>query len=771
MGTRARQNGVDRTWDEAYFSSIYEYCPYAILLTEPDGGVLAANPAACKLFGMSEAEVCAAGRKGLVDQTDQRLALALKTREQSGKFEGRLRFVRGNGELFEGELASIVFFDHNHQKRTSMVIRDITEEYRLVQQLKDAEEIYHTVADNTYDWEVWINPDGQLLYCSPSCQRISGYTQDSFNSSPELLLQIIHPDDLDAFRAHSDIHQPGPPVEMEYRIVRADGKIRWIGHICQAVFSKQGEYLGRRCSNRDITDRKEFENSIRFSENQYRGLFENSIVGIVQTDLTGRLICVNQSYAELYGYTSPEEMLQKVPHIGNLLDASQVDYDKVLEILSRERTIPPTEVSITRKDGTHATILAAAMAIDDSNGNFLYYQVEQIDISHLKELEARMAATDRMAQTTIDSLADMICVSDSAGVIVYVNAAWREFFTKYFKFIPNYGIDQNVMELYKALLGEFRPAYLEFTEGYSSLVEGKVDDFEMELSIHPPDGKVYWFSGVVRKVLNSPDPRYIFTNRDISERKKILDERDRLIAQVRITNEKLRSLSRRLLEAHETERRSIARELHDEIGQELTAVKIGLLRAQQIIGTEGSATPPRGVGLNDAIRTIENTMSQVRRLSLELHPTVLDDLGLVPAIRWLLAHKIASSTYQTELMTDLEEVRFQPELEIACYRIVQEAITNSIKHASAKKLKVELWLKYGALHLSVSDDGSGFIPQNELSSPETIETFGIISMRERARLVGGRLEIQSTPGSGTVVTGYFPVGQTYQKLGGRRKKK
>jgi len=125
-------------------------------------------------------------------------------------------------------------------------------------ELEESREHYRTVADFTYDWEYWLSPDNALLYVSPSCERISGYTADEFQQDPELMLRIVMPEDQPAFKAHLDERHYGIGGRyLEFRIIRKDGQTCWIGHACQQIFSTAGEWLGERGSNRDITHAKQ----------------------------------------------------------------------------------------------------------------------------------------------------------------------------------------------------------------------------------------------------------------------------------------------------------------------------------------------------------------------------------------------------------------------------------------------------------------------------------------------------------------------------------
>jgi PAS domain S-box-containing protein len=131
-----------------------------------------------------------------------------------------------------------------------------------LQELAREEEKFHTVADYTYDWEYWEGPQGEIRYMSPSCQRVTGYAQAEFVADPELLQRIVHPDDHALLATHRHDIEYKDDAALDFRIVRRDGETRWLAHVCRAVFGSDGQYMGRRVSNRDITERKQAEESL-----------------------------------------------------------------------------------------------------------------------------------------------------------------------------------------------------------------------------------------------------------------------------------------------------------------------------------------------------------------------------------------------------------------------------------------------------------------------------------------------------------------------------
>ncbi|HXG18783.1 MAG TPA: CHASE3 domain-containing protein [Methylomirabilota bacterium] len=216
-------------------------------------------------------------------------------------------------------------------------------------------------------------------------------------------------------------------------------------------------------------------------------------------------------------------------------------------------------------------------------------------------------------------------------------------------------------------------------------------------------------------------------------------------------NEALHTLSRQLLEAQEQERRRIARELHDELGQGLTSVKFGL---QMLEDT------PRMVQeqLPECIAMVDVMLQQVRNLSLNLRPSLLDDLGLIPALDWYVKRQGEQLGVVVRLNAPPLESRPHPVVETACFRVVQEAFTNIARHAQARHVWVDVRQDDGRLSIVVRDDGVGFDVLAARRRAAQGGSLGVLGMEERIALVGGRLELRSAPGQGTEVDISVPLG-------------
>jgi signal transduction histidine kinase len=218
-----------------------------------------------------------------------------------------------------------------------------------------------------------------------------------------------------------------------------------------------------------------------------------------------------------------------------------------------------------------------------------------------------------------------------------------------------------------------------------------------------------------------------------------------------------RDTVRRVIDAQELERRRLARELHDETGQALTSILLGLKAIRAAVSEEEAQRAER-----ELRELVVQALQDVRSLAVELRPSALDDFGLIPALERLAATFEERSGVQTAVQSSLPEERLPAEVETTLYRLVQEALTNVVKHAGADRVSIILTGRDGGVSAIIEDDGRGF--SSEDVRPDAL---GLVGMRERLALVGGTLEIESTPRGGTAVVAYVPVARTPELDGDR----
>ena len=263
MDTRLRES-------EARYRQIFESSQAVKLLVDPaDGSVMDANEAACRFYGFSREDLTAMRVKdlqvppGLEYELEKPANCARHTLARHRLSGGEVRDV----EIYSGPL------DMDGRTMVHAIIHDVTERTRAERAIIASEERFRTIADFTYDWESWIGPDGRVIWVSPSCRRITGYTPEEFCGDPDLFFKIVHPDDRPAVRGVLDKEDGGTRFQhLDFRIVRRDGEIRWISHNGQPVYGTDGSWQGRRASNRDVTGRKEAEGRLLACQQQLRSL-------------------------------------------------------------------------------------------------------------------------------------------------------------------------------------------------------------------------------------------------------------------------------------------------------------------------------------------------------------------------------------------------------------------------------------------------------------------------------------------------------------------
>ena len=261
--------------------------------------------------------------------------------------------------------------------------------------LRDSEEKYRTVADFTYDWEYWIGPDGKFFYASPSCERVSGYKVEEFLRDPKLLENIVHQDDKYLLNSH--IHDSSRGIseacKLEFRIITRDNKEIWIDHICQDVYSLTGEYLGRRSSNRDITDRKRMEEELQRTNAFLNSIVENIPDMIFLKDACElRFIRFNRAGEDLLGYPR-EDLLGKNDY--DFFPREQADFftEKDRNVLREKKIVDILEEPIQTRNKGARILHTKKVPILDEKGNPAYLLGISEDMTERKQAEQKLQQT------------------------------------------------------------------------------------------------------------------------------------------------------------------------------------------------------------------------------------------------------------------------------------------------------------------------------------------------------------------------------------------
>ena len=271
------------------------------------------------------------------------------------------------------------------QVTNELLKNEINKVKQKKQSLILAEEKYRTVADHTHGWEFWLDKDDHFIYCSPSCERITGYKASEFLENPGLLFDIIHPHDKKSFRDHKkteDLCQVGNH-ELQYRIIHTDGSMRWIGHECQPITDESGHFMGVRGSNKDITGRKEIEQLLKINNQKYKLLSENITDGIFICK-NGCFEYVNKAMSRIFGYANNK--MEGLMLIQLALPDYHQELNTIFSINSTVNQLQNIEIECSRKD--HSTIHVEILFNYIAKEKVIYGVVH--DITDKKQIQKNM---------------------------------------------------------------------------------------------------------------------------------------------------------------------------------------------------------------------------------------------------------------------------------------------------------------------------------------------------------------------------------------------
>jgi len=472
-------------------------------------------------------------------------------------------------------------------------------------------------------------------------------------------------------------------------------------------------------------------------EMEFRALLDsaNDLIFILSPD--ARFVYANQAFENALGYTVEE---LRALGIFDLLHPSCLEKCRQhFEDLRKQGAPPPAlSTEFITKDGR--TIIVEG----NCSGGSRDHQPGVVrgifrDITERDRAQEALRRSEERFRSLIEHSHDAISLFGPDGAILYASPST----TLIMGYLPEDLRDRGALEF-------VRPDWQDAVrDRLAESLRNPGVGIPTEGYVRHKDGQWRFLEGVFTNLLHEPSVGAIVNNyRDITER-KLTDEN------LRTSREQLRALSARLQSAREEEGSRIAREIHDELGGALTGLKWDLEGIEKVLsgaGNEGAFASVREK-IPSMTGLIESTINTVRRISSELRPGVLDDLGLVAAIEWQAQQFQLRTGIPCECLADLDVVDWDRDRAIAMFRILQEILTNVIRHAQATRVVIELQEHHGHVELRVSDNGRG-ITEEEMRNTHSL---GLLGMRERALLAGGEVSVSGEPGRGTTVIARVPV--------------
>jgi len=418
----------DLKQSELFYRSIIDQSFAGVFLVNSDTLMITySNQAFCNILGYTKEELKQIKLCDLFPITqspDDEKCNSYKSKIDLPK--GEFIFQRKDGSNVYLYLSSnnITYKDEN---LISVIATDITKLKLTENALKESEEKFKLFADFTYDWEYWIGPENNIVYITPSCQRITGYSAQEFMNDPLLLEKIVHPKSKSLFQRHKyDETNTNKSSNISFKIITKFGEIRWINHLCQPVFNKDGNYCGRRISNRDFTERKLAEDLLAESESRYRAVVENQSDIICQHDENGIIYFVNNAFCKLF-QKKYDELIGS--NSLNFLQPNTREETKELFIkIKKDKNIEHYESQIFLENGETKWIHWTIQPIFDSNNKFIEFLSVGRDVTERKFAEEALEEEKQRLKVTLRSIGDAVITLDTVGRIQLLSRAAEELF-------------------------------------------------------------------------------------------------------------------------------------------------------------------------------------------------------------------------------------------------------------------------------------------------------------------------------------------------------
>jgi len=611
---------------------------------------------------------------------------------------------------------------------------EIAERERAEKALRVSEARYRAILEDQTELVSRFLQDGTLTFVNEAyCSYFSESREELIGHK---FWHHLPKRDQERFKQHlSKMGNENPVAAIEHEVLLPHGEARWVQWTDRAILNEEGQVVELQAVGRDITEQKRANQALQHSEHFLKTIIASVHEGVIVYDREFRYLLWNRFMESLTGMPKEavlgKNALDLFPHLRD---------ERVLQLLERAKqgeTVFSGDIRyVVEANGKSGWVTATYSPHRDITGEIAGVVAIVHDITERKRVEEEIY---KRAQI-IDQTHDSVISTDLDGCI----KSWNQGAERLYGYGAEEVLGRHVALIYAA------------EQGGPFLQENVLNPLK-EKGSHTVEVKVRKKSGEIRDVLLSlamiknerGEPvEMAGYGTDITERKKSEEA-------IRKSREELRYLSSRLLSAQEEERKRIAAELHDSIGQTLVTLKVGLRNALKDM-SKGKMQDASDL-LMQLIPEIRKAIEETRSICTGLRPTVLDNLGIIPTIHWLteiLREVHPDRNIRVEM--DIEEGDVPETIKIIIFRIIQEALNNVAKHSRATLVDLALSKKSGRIYLNVRDNGIGF---DMAAGSKDVKSFGmgLASIKERAELSGGAFSIESAVSAGTKILVSWPA--------------
>ncbi|MBS1566427.1 MAG: PAS domain S-box protein [Bacteroidetes bacterium] len=606
-----------------------------------------------------------------------------------------------------------------------------------IPELKEAEEEiskihlrYQALAEISPVGIFYTDAAGFTTYVNPKWREISGLPRKQALGNGWLV--AVHPDDREAlFAGWNEAARNQELSIAEYRFVRPDGSIRWV--MGQAIPEKnpEGQIVGYVGNITDITARKKAEEKLKQSHRQLELSQSIAHVGYWERDLVNEDNYWSDEMYRLFGLKNtgrPEDLeifMQKVH------PEDRHELGRIRESIIENGKATTTEFRYIMDNGEIKHFMTRGYVVHDESGRPIRMEGITQDITTRKRIEDEILKEKQLSDSLIKTLPNAFYLYTREGQFLRWN--------RHFEEASGYSAEE---------ISRMRPTDF-FDEEDKALIAQRIDNVFAygEETVEAP-----FYTKNKKKI------PYYFTGKAIEYEGRLcavgvgLDISKRVEAQekIRQSSEQLRQLAAHLQDVREEERADMAREIHDELGQQLTGLKMDVYWLKEEMESPAAETLQQIDGI---LRLLDQTIFTVRKISAALRPPILDDLGLVEALKQY--GRDFQKRFGVELIfeTELPDLPVLPKQGIGLFRIFQESLTNVARHAEASRVVCSLELVDDNIVLRIADNGKGF----DMAKTARKKTLGLLGMQERILVMEGTCAIKSAPGAGTEVVVTVPL--------------